>query len=154
MPGARVEADGTPGPSLRGRLEEALRLYRQGQARVVVCTGGKGESGPIESEVARDYLVQRGVPREAIVLERMSHTTWENFAFARPEMEQKGLHSCLVVTDPFHIQRCLWLASDAGLEAYPSPSFNGPAWRPRGMLYYTTREMLAWVKYAAERAGR
>lgn len=154
VPGARAEANGQPGPSLRGRLDEALRLYQRGRSRTFVCTGGKGESGPIESEVARDYLIARGVPSDAILLERMSHTTWENFAFARPEMERKGLHSCLVVTDPFHIQRCLWMASEAGLEGYPTPSFNGPAWRPGGMLFYTTREMLAWVKYGAERAGR
>lgn len=155
MPGARVEASGQPGPSLKARLDEALRLYQEGRAKTIVCTGGRGESGPIESEAARDYLVARGVPLPAIVLERMSHTTWENFTFAQQEMQLRGLRTCLVVTDPFHMQRCLWMATEAGLEGYPAPSFNGPAWRrPTSMVYYTTREMLAWVKYGAEHAGR
>ncbi len=154
VPGAKVEADGRPGPSLRARLDHAARLFHEGRAPRVVCTGGKGESGPIEAEAARDYLIGQGVPPEAFLLEGMSHTTWENFVFASQEMRPQGIRSCLVVTDPFHMQRCLWMARELGLEALPAPSFEGPAWGPRGMLFYTSREMAAWLKYGADRAGR
>lgn len=154
VPGARVEADGQPGPSLKARLDHAARLFREGRAGRVVCTGGRGESGPIEAEASRDYLIAQGVPAEAFLLEGMSHTTWENFVFASQEMERQGLRSCLVVTDPFHMQRCLWMAQELGLQPLPAPSFEGPAWAPRGMLFYTSREMAAWLKYGADRAGR
>lgn len=154
VPGARVDADGTPGASLQARLDTAAELYRSGLAKFVVCTGGRGESGAIEAQAARDYLEALGVPREAFLLEEMSHTTWENFVFALQEMRPKGLRSCLVVTDPFHMRRCLTMAQELGLEAHSAPTFDGPAWRPRGWLYYTTREIGAWLKYCAERARR
>ncbi len=154
VPGARVESTGEPGPSLRGRLERALTLYKAGRAKGIVCTGGRGESGPVESLAARDYLVARGVPVESIALEEMSHTTWENFVFAEPEMRRRKWRRCLVVTDPFHMRRCLWMATELGLQARSAPSFTGPAWRPGGWLYYTTREIGAWLKYGAERARR
>ena len=154
MPGARVDAQRKPGPSLQARLDRAGQLYHQGRAKFVICTGGRGESGPIEAEAAQEYLLRLGVPKQAIRLEGMSHTTWENFVFAGQEMQRDGLRSCLVVTDPFHMQRCLWMAKEVGLEPLPAPSFGGPAWRFRGLLFYTTREMAAWLKYGAERAGR
>lgn len=104
--------------------------------------------------MAREFLAANGVPQHSIVTENMSHTTWENFVFAAQEMRRRGWRSCLVVTDPFHMQRCLTMARELGLEAYPAPSFDGPGWRLGGMLYYTNREMAAWVKYAGESAGR
>lgn len=154
VPGARVDSDGRPGLSLQSRLDRAAELYRQGWAKMIFCTGGRGDSGAVEAEAARDYLMLQGVPAEAFRLEAMSHTTWENFYFASQELQGDSARSCLVVTDPFHMQRCLWIASEVGLKPYPAPSFEGPGWKPRGMLFYTSREMAAWVKYAAQRAGR
>ena len=148
IPGARVDDNGLPGPSLQGRLDRALELYEQGWSKNFVCTGGRGESGFVEAEISRQVLIDAGVPESAIALEGMSHTTWENFTFARDEMRRKDWKSCLVVTDPFHIQRCLWLAQMMELEAHPAPTFLGPGWSTwSGFTYYTTREMAAWVKH-------
>ncbi len=154
VPGARVDSDGTPGLSLQGRLDTAVELYQARLAKSIVCTGGRGESGAVEAQAARDYLVARGIPHDAVLTEEMSHTTWENFVFAAEEMKREGLRSCLVVTDPFHVPRCLAMARELGLEPYSAPSFRGPAWRPRGWLYYTTRELGSWLKYGAERTRR
>ncbi len=155
IPGARVHANGEPGDSLTGRLDRALELYREGYSERLLCTGGLGRSGVIEAEAARDYLTERGVPTSSILLEGRSHTTWENLWYAREEMEQNNLNSCLVVTDPFHTQRAIWMARELGLEARPAPSFTGPGWATwPGFIGYTTREMVAWVKYGLERASR
>lgn len=152
--GSKVEADGTPGTALTGRLELALRLYRAGVATNFATTGGRGASGSIESEAARNWLVARGVPQSNIVEEALSHTTWENLVFIAPEIRSRGWKTCLIVTDPFHMERSLMMAREIGLEVYPAPSFYGPGWRPAGMIYYSTREMGAWVKYLGQRAGR
>jgi uncharacterized SAM-binding protein YcdF (DUF218 family) len=155
VPGARVQSDGQPGPSLRARLDAALIYYGEGRARHLICTGGRGDSGHVEAKAARDYLVARGVPAEAVVLEDMSHTTWENFVFARDEMRRRGWRSCQVVTDPFHMPRCLGMARELALRPTPAPSFGGPGWRrPGSNFYYSAREVAAWAKYLGERAGR
>lgn len=146
--GSRAEADGTPGESLRGRMDRAIELYQAGWAQSIFCTGGRGESGTVESEVARDYAVRRGVPVSALVCESQSHNTRENYAFAAPLMQRRGWKRCLVVTDPFHEPRALALAADYGLVAYPAPSFTGPASvRLGSRLFYTIRESFSWLKY-------
>lgn len=148
IPGARVDEKGVPGLSLQARLDRAVELYRQGWAPNLVCTGGRGESGWVEAEVAREVLLRAGVPESAIAIEGLSHTTWENFYFAEEEMKVKGWDTCLVVSDPFHMQRCLWIAQIMGLEAHAAPTFSGPGWNSwSGFTYYTTREMAAWVKH-------
>lgn len=152
VPGARVLADGTPGPSYQSRLDRAFELYREGWAPWMVFTGGKGASGQIESEVGKRLAVQAGVPADRILTEDVSHDTWENFAEAARRMQSNGLKSCLIVTDPFHSQRCQWIARDVGLEPYPAPSQRGPsATRPGSWLYYTSRECLSTVIYIYER---
>ena len=152
VPGARVLADGTPGPSFQSRLDRAFELYREGWAPWMVFTGGKGTSGPIESEVGKNLAIQAGVPADRILTEDVSHDTWENFAAAQRQMEARGLKTCLIVTDPFHSQRCQWIARDVGLEPYPAPAKGGPSSTRAGRwLYYTTRECASTVLYFYER---
>ena len=153
VPGARVLADGTPGPSLQARLERAFELYREGWAGWMVFTGGQGASGPVESEVARRLALAAGIRPERILTESVSHDTWENLFQASRVMREHGLRSCLIVTDPFHSQRCQWIARDVGLEPYPAPTFAGPGWRHWGSwLLYTGRECVSTVLYFCERA--
>jgi nicotinamide mononucleotide transporter len=151
VPGARVLPDRTLGPSVQGRVDHALELYRQGWAPALIFTGGQGASGPVEAECARDYAVAHGVPAEACFLENQSHTTVENFFYAREVMRAHGWRSCLVVTDPFHTRRSVTIARRFGLDAHPAPSFLGPAWRrPGTFVYYTTREVFSWLKFGLE----
>ena len=146
--GARALADGTPGPSLRARLERALELWRAGWAPALVCTGGRGQDGTVEGEVERNWLLGRGVPAAAVLWEDRSHTTRENFVEASRLMRERGWRSCLVVTDPFHEPRAMSMARAAGLDASPAPTFSGPAWQRWGTWsFYTVRESAGWVKY-------
>jgi uncharacterized SAM-binding protein YcdF (DUF218 family) len=150
--GSRALADGTPGDSLKARTDRAVQLYREGWASAIVCTGGRGQSGSVESEAARAYAVGLGVPAHAVLQESESHNTRENFAYAAPMMLQRGWKRCLIVTDPFHEPRALALARDYDLEPYPAPSFGGPATLRLGSrLYYTVRESLSWLKYSLQR---
>lgn len=153
--GARALADGTPGPSLRGRCERALELYREGWAPVILFTGGRGEAGTVEGEVGAAWARARGVPAAALVVEDQSHTTRENLEFASRLMRERGWSRCLLVTDPFHMPRARALAHDHGLQAQPAPTFSGPAWRRWSTwAYYTFRETFAWIKYGWQRTGR
>jgi uncharacterized SAM-binding protein YcdF (DUF218 family) len=152
VPGARVEVDGRPGLSLKARLDHAIALWKEGWAPGLLCTGGLGETGYIEGQIAKDYAISCGVPAEAIDFEGSSHDTRANFSFAKPVMERHGWQSCLVVTDPFHEKRCLMLAGDLGIEAYPAPTFDGPGFRRwSSWAFYTCRETVAMAKYAWQR---
>ena len=100
--GCRVDPGGVPSHALERRAEHAARLYREGRAPLVVVTGGVGDHGPSEASVAAGVLARAGVPRDAILIEDSSTSTWENARFAR---ERFGGGRVLVVTDAFHTFR-------------------------------------------------
>ena len=65
-----AQYDGEPSPVLAARLDHVVDLWPQGLAPLVVVTGGKRpEDRFTEAEASAAYLVERGVPAEAIVLE-------------------------------------------------------------------------------------
>jgi uncharacterized SAM-binding protein YcdF (DUF218 family) len=121
-----AEYDGTPTNDLKSRLDEALKLYRQGYAHLVVVTGGR-RPGDVytEAEVGKRYLVGQGVPA-ADILEAGGNDSYENIADATPELKAHGVHRILVTTDPFHEYRSMAIASDEGFAPSPTPTQDSP----------------------------
>lgn len=118
-----AQYDGTPSPQLAARLDHAADLYALGLAPLVVVTGGKQPDDRFtEAEASAHYLVDRGVPADAIVLENDGRTTFESLHGVAGILDARGLDSVLIVTDPFHSLRSRLIAEDAGLDAYVSPT--------------------------------
>jgi uncharacterized SAM-binding protein YcdF (DUF218 family) len=115
--------DTEPSPVFAERLRHAANLYESGRVRAIVVTGGlaKGKSFA-EAEAGRDWLIANGVPAEAIVVEAQSRTTRENLVFTQPLLAEKKLQSVLVVSDPLHMRRSMWIAEALGINAQPSPT--------------------------------
>jgi uncharacterized SAM-binding protein YcdF (DUF218 family) len=120
--GAAV-ADDEPTPVFEERLRHAVVLYRSGQVKRLVMTGGLGPGDVLaESEAARAYAIANGVPPDAILVETASRTTKENLVNVLPLLSTHDLGRVLVVSDPLHMRRALRMATDLGLDAYPSPT--------------------------------
>jgi len=118
-------------PVFKERINHAIILYRQGQVRKLIFTGGQGKPGePTESSAARDYALQSGVPASAILIEEKSHNTYENILYAKQLADTHGIKKVLIVSDPLHMKRAMAMASDAGLAADPSPT---PSTRYQGL---------------------
>jgi uncharacterized SAM-binding protein YcdF (DUF218 family) len=112
-----------PSPVFTERINHAIALYQAGEVRVLVFTGGVGQSDEqAEAEVARDYALQRGVAAQDIYLEIRSRTTYENLREARSVLHELGGGRILVISDPLHMRRAVTIARDLGLDAYPSPT--------------------------------
>ncbi|HCR48795.1 MAG TPA: protein sanA-like protein [Bacteroidetes bacterium] len=112
-----------PSPVLRERINHAIRLFQSGQVSVLIFTGGKGKGAPMaESEVARRYAIQQGVPASQIHIETVSQTTWENVREATRLTRELGLKRLLLVSDPFHMKRAIRMGRDAGMDVYPAPT--------------------------------
>ncbi len=121
-----AQYDGVPSPDLRARLDEALLLYRHGYAPLIAVTGSKERGDQFtEAESGARYLEDHGVPPSAIV-EAGGDDSWMNLADVAPELRRLGVHSVLVVTDPFHEDRSMAIASDMGLEPFPTPTRSSP----------------------------
>jgi uncharacterized SAM-binding protein YcdF (DUF218 family) len=118
--------DGVPSPDLRARLEEALALYQHGYAPLIMVTGAKQTGDKFtESEASAKWLEFHGVPAHAI-MEVGGDDSWQNLADAAPELQRQGITKVLVVTDPFHEDRSMAIATDVGLTPYPTPTRTSP----------------------------
>ena len=117
-----AEYRGRPSPVLRARLDHALELFQQQMAPRILTTGGAG-GDPVFTEggVGRSYLISRGVPPDAIVVETEGDSTLESTAMASEIMRRMGLHSVIVVSDGYHIFRVKRILQSRGLTVYGSP---------------------------------
>lgn len=126
--------DARPSPVFQERIRHALYLYRRGYADTLLFTGGYGYGARFsESQVARRYAMREGVPADAILIETLSRTTYENLREARALMLERGLHRVIVVSDPLHMSRALRLARRLGIDAIGSstPSTRFRSFRTR-----------------------
>jgi len=127
-----AEYRGRPSPILEARLNHALFLYRQGLAPRIITTGGKGGDPMFtEGEVGRAYLSRHGIPSEAIIVESEGETTVHSTAAAAEIMRRMDMHSCIVVSDGYHIYRVKRMLQFQGIDVYGSPRPAEPrhGWR-------------------------
>src|SRR5215470_16020680 len=133
-----AEYRGKPSPVLEARLNHALYLYLKGMAPRVITTGGAG-GDPVftEGSVGRAYLTERGVPPEAVVVEREGESTAQSVAAVAEIMRRMNLKSAIVVSDGYHIFRVKKMLESSGMMVYGSPRPSVP---PGGLqekwLYY------------------
>jgi uncharacterized SAM-binding protein YcdF (DUF218 family) len=121
-----AQYNGVPSPDFRSRLNEALTLYRQGYAHLIVVTGSKQPGDEYtEAESGSRYLAAKGVPR-ADVLEAGGSDSYENLIDAAPELRAHHVTRVLIATDPFHEYRSMAIASSFGFKPHPTPTRNSP----------------------------
>ncbi|MGA1076766.1 MAG: YdcF family protein [Ilumatobacteraceae bacterium] len=112
-----AQYDGRPSPQLAARLDHVVTLWSEGVAPVGVVTGGRRPGDRFtEAEASSRYLVDAGVPVDSIVEVGAGASTFESVAAARPLMEDLGIGSVAMVTDPYHALRARLILSDAGVE--------------------------------------
>jgi uncharacterized SAM-binding protein YcdF (DUF218 family) len=117
-----AEYRGRPSPVLEARLNHALYLYLDHKAPRILTTGGAGGDPTFtEGEVAHAYLSRHGVPSEAILVEREGESTVHSIAAAAEIMERMDLHSCIVVSDGYHIYRVKKMLEEHGVKVFGSP---------------------------------
>ncbi|MBV9085235.1 MAG: YdcF family protein [Acidobacteriaceae bacterium] len=117
-----AEYHGHPSPVLQARLNHALLLYLRGFAPYLLTTGGAGgDPRYTEAEVALNYLIEHGVPSEAILTDPEGSTTAQSVDAAAEIMHRMDLHSCIVVSDGYHIYRVKRLLEAQGIKVYGSP---------------------------------
>ena len=102
--GCKVRFSGEISSGLKGRVDLAVKIFKNGHAPILIFTGGRTNSSLSEAQVAQAYVrseYQIGV--EQIRLEEYSKNTEENAIYTK-ELYQ-DLESVLVVTDSFHVYR-------------------------------------------------
>jgi uncharacterized SAM-binding protein YcdF (DUF218 family) len=147
-----AEYSGHPSPVLRARLDHALDLFHRGLAPVVITTGGAALD-PTYSEggVGQDYLMHHGVPERSIIAETQGSDTSESATRVAVIMRANGLHSCIAVSDAYHVFRIRKLLQHEGIgPVYVAPR---PDSRPHNLLQRIIAAFREAASYTAWRVG-
>ncbi|HWE65840.1 MAG TPA: YdcF family protein [Acidimicrobiales bacterium] len=121
-----AQYNGVPSPDLKARLDEALTLFHNGYAHLIMVTGNK-EKGDVftESEAGARYLEENHVPADDI-LQAGGDDSYQNVADAAPQLLARHVGTVLVTTDPFHEARSMAIASSLKLNPSPTPTQTSP----------------------------
>lgn len=142
----------TPNAVFRERLNHAVTLYENGYSGIILLTGGYSPGNDhSDAWIAGQYLLELGIPEEAILLKEKSTITQENLEFAREIMESEDLSTCILVSDPLHMKRSMLMAKDYEIEAFssPTPTTRYQTWRTK--LPFLARETFFYVGYQVYR---
>lgn len=125
-----AQYDGRPSPVLAARLDHAIELFRTGDYRYFVVTGGKADGDrTTEAAVARAYALAWGIPDDRILVEERGRTTLESLEAVAGILARYEVRDAVFVSDPTHMLRVLRMAADLGLTAWGSPTPTSPVAR-------------------------
>lgn len=134
-----AEYDGRPSPVYKARLDRAAQLFHRGLAPIVITTGGSGGDPRFsEGVVGREYLKTLGIPDSQLIAETQSDDTAESARRVSTIMSVNSMHSCLAVSDGYHIFRIKKMLAREGVTAYGAPRPNS---RPQS---FWKRQESAW----------
>lgn len=120
--GCGMRKDGTLTPLLRGRVDAAIEYYENrleicGKKTFIIASGGKGPDEVMsESQAMYNYLVRNGIPKNQIICEDQSTTTYENMLFSKNTIgEAAGEQRVYYATTGYHVFRGGMIAESVGL---------------------------------------
>ncbi|MFD0958931.1 YdcF family protein [Paenibacillus chungangensis] len=135
-----------PSPALKERLNLALSLYEQGVVDRLILSGGLGGlvSSITEAEGMRNYLTDRGVPEEDLLLEDKASSTYQNLYYSRGLGERENVQSYLLITHDYHAARAGDIADFLDMGDVQVAGVTSQVLSP---VYHSLREILAYTKW-------
>jgi uncharacterized SAM-binding protein YcdF (DUF218 family) len=133
-------------PSLYYRSLQGLKLYEQGDATVMVLSGGRISNKDISEALDMQKVIDRNSSTSVpTILEDQSHSTYENITFTKKKLGSGK--SLIVVSDDFHLARSSLLAMREGFWpvywSSPSPEY----YNYEQLVFYYAREIFAMIDY-------
>jgi uncharacterized SAM-binding protein YcdF (DUF218 family) len=146
-----AQYNGRPSPVFRARLDHAAALYTRGYSPVILVTGGVGRGDTLsEAEVGERFLVQLGLPRDAVIALPPSPNTYRALQAVAVWFEGRESRRALFVSDGFHMLRIRIVAPRLELVPLTSAAPGSPIHASaRRNLTFTMAEgfkvPLAWL---------
>ena len=103
------------------RVWQGARLYKQGVASRIVLSGGQFSADlrkEAEAPGMKIFMLDMGVPDQAMLIEDQSRTTFEN-ALRTRDLLGEDKRRIALVTSAFHMGRSVLWFEKAGFEVYP-----------------------------------
>lgn len=145
-----AEYSGHPSPVFRARLDHAYTLFERGLAPVIVTTGGAGgDTHYSEGQVGRDYLESRGISDANLIAETQGGDTDESAQRVAVILRANDMHSCLLVSDAYHMFRAKQMMAAQGIRVYISPRPSSIPKTAVGRYLAALRESFSYLLYKA-----
>jgi uncharacterized SAM-binding protein YcdF (DUF218 family) len=121
--GAAVWGGNRPSPVLRERINKGYELYKNGNIKYLVLTGGGSPGEMTEAEVAKNELMKKGINEKYITVENKSNSTLEQITFINNSLYRKNNWKKIVlITDNFHLLRSKLMCTFFGINALGAAS--------------------------------
>ena len=117
---------------LNDRLEEAIKLYKEGKAPKIIMSGDHGREDYDEVNIMKQFAIEKGVPSSDIFMDHAGFSTYESLYRAKEIFQVKKV---IIVTQDYHLYRSLFIANQLHIEAVGYPS------NPRYYKGQTMREI-------------
>ncbi|MGJ3509040.1 SanA/YdcF family protein [Enemella sp. A6] len=141
--GAEIYRNGSPSPFLKGRLDRALELYRDGKADVLLVSGDAGDGAYNEPRGMRAYLISHGVPPEHVVEDVAGFDTYDSCVRADRIF---GVRELTIVSQSYHLPRAIATCRAVGVDAIGVGDDSVRERHRRTWDYGVRREVLANLK--------
>jgi uncharacterized SAM-binding protein YcdF (DUF218 family) len=143
-----AQYDGRPSPVYRARLDHAFDLFKRGLAPVVITTGGfAADPSFSEGGVGHDYLMHRGISEANLIAETTGSDTAQSAQRVAVIMRANHLHTCIAVSDAYHVFRIRKLLQHEGIEVQAAPrpdSIPHSVWQRGIALLRESGSYLLW----------
>ena len=105
--GNRMNDDATPTQLMLKRMQLTMEMFVKFNPDKIILSGGLAnkKAGITEAQFMYDHLVAKGVPKDILVKEEKSVTTWHNAQFSVPLAVQLHADEIVVVTSAEHMSR-------------------------------------------------
>lgn len=149
--GAGVWDDGTPTPMLADRVFAGVDLYQRGTVERILMSGDNQTPDYNEVDAMIQLAEQSGVPRAAILDDRLGLSTYETCRRAR---DHYGIREAILVSQHYHLPRAIYIAQQLDLDVVGYGVADWGVYRYRSMVVYSLREVVAIIKAIAQTWGR
>lgn len=121
--GSKIRKNGTLTPILQARVDKAIEFAEEQKEKVnkniiFVASGGKGEDETIsEAEAMKNYLIEKGISPENIIVENKSKNTFQNMKFSKQKIDEDNKDGKIIFsTTNYHVFRSGVIANAEGID--------------------------------------
>lgn len=134
--------DGKLSSVFKERINHSIFLYQKKVVDKIIFTGGFGKGQKqSDSQTAKKYALENGIPENDILIEEQSNYTIENLKQAKQIMDSMEFTNALLVSDPLHMKRAMKLAKYSIINCRPSPTkttmYKSVKTKSKQLLYET-----------------
>lgn len=133
-------------PALYNRSLQGLKLYQEGDAKVMVLSGGRISNKDIsEAGYMQKVIESKATGPVPLILEEDSHSTYDNLKNTKAKIGSN--RSLIIVSDEYHLARAVIMAKREGFGPVYWSSPKPVYYKNSELAFYYLRELAAMLAY-------